>query len=254
MRYFNPSFFAPQKQQPSTLGSVTVIAPRGRSVSGFREPDVTLNGHYSSRTLDIPRSGPGTHRADKGLVYHAGTGHGKADAANVRCGTIRRCFVEMPSGSGPTRSRSWLLSTVTLLLLTSCATTRLAEEDQPPKAEALDIGYGKIDEGHLVGSVSTVYGEDSRITGPRTMIEMLARLPGVQVKESRIGGLSILVRGAGPLYVVDGMIFHGSINSIDPNTVESISVLKNAGETAIYGSRVGHGGVILIRTKKGGAK
>jgi TonB-dependent SusC/RagA subfamily outer membrane receptor len=50
------------------------------------------------------------------------------------------------------------------------------------------------------------------------------------------------------------MIFRGSINSIDPNTVESISVLKNAGETAIYGSQVGHGGVILIKTKRGGGK
>ena len=157
----------------------------------------------------------------------------------------------MLSESGPTRSRPWLLSTVTLLLLTGCATTQLAEEDRPPKAEALDIGYGEIDEGHMAGSVSTVYGEDTQITRSRTMLEMLARLPGVQVKESRIGGLSVLVRGAGPLYVVDGMIFHGSINSINPNTVESISVLKNAGETAIYGSQVGHGGVILIRTKGG---
>lgn len=162
--------------------------------------------------------------------------------------------MEMLSGPRPTRSPLWLVSTLPLMVLTGCATTRLAEESQPPKAEAVDVGYGTINQDHLAGSVSTVLGDEDQVTRPRTMIEMLARLPGVQVRESRSGEASVLVRGAGPLYVVDGMIFHGSINGIDPNTIESISVLKNAGETAIYGSQVGHGGVILIRTKGAGGR
>ena len=157
------------------------------------------------------------------------------------------------SGSGPAPLCPWLLGTLTLLFLTGCATTRLAEEDQPSKAEALDLGYGTINQDHLVGSVSTVYSDEGGLARTRTIAEMLARVPGVQVRETGSGGFSVLVRGASPLYVLDGMIFRGSLRSINPNTVESITVLKNAGETAIYGSRAAHGGVILIRTK-GGSK
>ena len=160
--------------------------------------------------------------------------------------------MEIPSGPWPTRSRRRSLGILALVALTGCATAPLADEGETPAAETVDVGYGVLNQDHLVGSIPTVQGDEGRVTRPRTMIEMLARLPGVQVKESRLGGMSVLVRGAGPLYVVDGMIFHGSIDSLDPNTVESISVLKNAGETAILGSQVGHGGVIVIRTRKGG--
>jgi len=162
--------------------------------------------------------------------------------------------MEPHSGSGTTPSRPWLFSTLTLLFLTGCATNRLAEEDQPSKAEALDIGYGTTNQDHLVGSVATVYSDEGQVSRTRTMVEMLARVPGVRVRDLHNGEIRVLVRGAGgPLYVLDGMIFHGSLSSINPSTVESITVLKNAGETAIYGSRAAHGGVILIRTK-GGSK
>ena len=127
----------------------------------------------------------------------------------------------------------------------------MAEEHQPPKAEALDVGYGTINQDHLVGSVATVYADEGQVSRTRTLAEMLARVPGVRVRDSRSGGISVLVRGGGALYVLDGMIFRGSLSSINPSTVESITVLKNAGETAIYGSRAAHGGVILIKTKIG---
>lgn len=159
--------------------------------------------------------------------------------------------MEMFSGSGPSPSRPWLFSTLTLLFLTGCATTRMAEEDHPPGAEALDLGYGSINQQHLVGSVTPVYSDGREVAGFRTIEEMLVRVPGVQVKELRDGDLRVLVRGGSPLYVVDGMIFRGSLRSINPNSVSSITVLKNAGETAIYGSRAAHGGVILIKTKRG---
>ncbi|MFG1691781.1 TonB-dependent receptor plug domain-containing protein, partial [Gemmatimonadota bacterium] len=124
----------------------------------------------------------------------------------------------MLARSCPNRSRPWVLSTLTLLFLTGCATTRLTEEDQPPRAEALEIGYGTINQDHLVGSVSTVYSDEGEVARTRTIAEMLARVPGVQVRESRSGGVSVLVRGASPLYVLDGMIFRGSLNSINPST------------------------------------
>ncbi len=172
-------------------------------------------------------------------------------SASVRGRPNGGVSMQMLSGFVPTGFRSWLSSALALLILTGCATTRLAEEGEPSRSETLDVGYGTIQRDHRDGSVSTVYADEVRVMHPRTMIDLLARLPGVRVKEKN-GYLNVLVRGSGPLYVVDGMIFRGSINSINPSTVESVSVLKNAGETAIYGSQVGHGGVILIKTKGGG--
>jgi len=74
------------------------------------------------------------------------------------------------------------------------------------------------------------------------------------------GGMTVRIRGATsflgseePLFVIDGMVVQsadGALDGINPNTIESITVLKNADETAIYGSR-GANGVILIKTKSG---
>ena len=68
---------------------------------------------------------------------------------------------------------------------------------------------------------------------------------------------SLLIRGIGsvnagtePLYVVDGMVYNGPINMINPNDIESIKILKDPSETAIYGMRGGNG-VVVITTKKG---
>jgi TonB-dependent SusC/RagA subfamily outer membrane receptor len=97
-----------------------------------------------------------------------------------------------------------------------------------------------------------------------TLAAMLARLPGVRVVNSTKlhGGIQVRIRGSSsfqgseePLFVLDGMPIpsgDGQIFSIDPNIIETITVLKDAGATAIYGSR-GANGVILIKTKSGGA-
>ncbi|MGL5683640.1 MAG: SusC/RagA family TonB-linked outer membrane protein [Marinifilaceae bacterium] len=70
-------------------------------------------------------------------------------------------------------------------------------------------------------------------------------------------GPQIIIRGIGslnassmPLYVVDGVPFEGSINSINPQDIESMSILKDASSSALYGSR-GANGVVIITTKKG---
>jgi TonB-dependent SusC/RagA subfamily outer membrane receptor len=70
----------------------------------------------------------------------------------------------------------------------------------------------------------------------------------------RIRGPNSLNAGQEPLFVVDGRVVPfagGDLGSMNPSTVESITVLKDAGSTAIYGSR-GANGVILIKTKMGG--
>lgn len=161
------------------------------------------------------------------------------------------------SESGPFSYHPWLFGALALLFLTACATTRLAEEEKPSEAETVDIGYGTIDKDHLVGSVATVQGDDVPAGRSRTLAEMLVRIPGVRIIETSPGSISVRIRdtnsflgGEDPLFVIDGMVFNGGLSSINPNTIESITVLKNAGETAIYGSR-GANGVILIKTKRG---
>lgn len=70
------------------------------------------------------------------------------------------------------------------------------------------------------------------------------------------GGTMVRIRGIGsinansPLYVIDDVPYTGNINAINPNDIESVNVLKDPSQTAIYGVR-GANGVILIKTKKG---
>ena len=66
----------------------------------------------------------------------------------------------------------------------------------------------------------------------------------------RIRGIGSISASSSPLYVVDGIPYDGNINAINPNDVESISVLKDATASALYGSR-GANGIIVITTKSG---
>lgn len=163
-------------------------------------------------------------------------------------------------GSRPIPYHPWFFGAIALFGLTTCTTTRLAEGEQPSNVEAVDIGYGAVNEHHLTGSVATVHSKDMQAIQPQTLTEMLARLPGVRVIELHGGGISVRIRGSTssflggeePLFILDGMPISsgdGEIRGINPNAIESITVLKDAGATAIYGSR-GANGVILIKTKR----
>lgn len=84
--------------------------------------------------------------------------------------------------------------------------------------------------------------------------------PGVQFDHSSgdptvspsmiIRGINSLNANTYPLIILDGMAYDGPLNMINPNDIESVKVLKNASETAIYGMR-GANGVVVITTKKG---
>jgi TonB-linked SusC/RagA family outer membrane protein len=123
----------------------------------------------------------------------------------------------------------------------------------------VDYGYFQVKKSDVTGSVSTLSAKDiSRV--PVTNVEQVltGRLPGVRVTTSDgspDSDVSIRIRGGGsitqsnaPLYIVDGLIV-SSIRDIPPTDVESITVLKDAASTAIYGAR-GSNGVIVITTKK----
>lgn len=65
----------------------------------------------------------------------------------------------------------------------------------------------------------------------------------------QIRGISSMSGKTTPLYVVDGMPYDGSINSISPSDIESMTVLKDAAASSLYGSRAANG-VVVITTKK----
>lgn len=127
--------------------------------------------------------------------------------------------------------------------------------------EIVVVGYGSMAEDDLTGSVSSVRGEDL-VARPALSVEqaLAGKVAGVDIatNSGRPGGRTkIRIRGSGsinasndPLYIVDGVVLTNAVNTIDPNDIESIEVLKDASSTAIYGTR-GSNGVIIITTKRG---
>lgn len=122
------------------------------------------------------------------------------------------------------------------------------------------IAYGTASKESLTGSVAVVNDKEIEKRPVSSVTQALEGMaPGVQVNGSKStpgGSPSILIRGintvngtTAPLYVVDGVVWNGGINDINPNDVENISVLKDAASCALYGSK-GANGVVLITTKR----
>ena len=131
-------------------------------------------------------------------------------------------------------------------------------EDKSLLSEVVVVGYGSQKKATLTGAVSTVGLDKVSSRSLNSVAEVLAgKTPGVMVTNEGGDPTSaprVNIRGAGgingetPLYVIDGSLFTG-VPQLNPNDIESISVLKDA-SSAIYGARAS-GGVILITTKKG---
>ncbi|RHO74588.1 TonB-dependent receptor [Parabacteroides sp. AF48-14] len=133
------------------------------------------------------------------------------------------------------------------------------KEDTQKLDEVVVVGYGVQKKVNLTGSVSTVKAETLETRPVSSVSAALAgQMPGVTAIQSsgRPGSQtgSITIRGknsvnaASPLVIVDGV--PGSMNTIDPADIESLTVLKDASSAAIYGVQAANG-VILITTKKG---
>lgn len=125
--------------------------------------------------------------------------------------------------------------------------------------EVVVVGYGTQKKATLTGSIAVTKGEDLKKSPAVNLSNSLAgRLPGI-IANNRSGqpgsGSSILIRGQStlgnnsPLIVIDGVWGREGFEQINPNDVESISVLKDA-SAAIYGAQAANG-VILITTKRG---
>ncbi len=145
-------------------------------------------------------------------------------------------------------------------------------ENSQELSEVIVIGYGTTSNIKKTGSVTTVKGEQVENT-PFTSVDkaLQGRVAGLQslggsgqpgsVQNIRIRGIGSMTAGADPLYVVDGVPINSgdltrgtttanALAGINPNDIESVSVLKDAASSSIYGSRAANG-VILITTKKG---
>ncbi|WP_345223468.1 SusC/RagA family TonB-linked outer membrane protein [Hymenobacter koreensis] len=158
--------------------------------------------------------------------------------------------------------------TVTAGQTVTIANTVLAE-NTTLLSEAVVVGYGVQRRQDVTGSISTVQSKDfvqGQVTNPEQLVQ--GKIAGVNVTTGggapgagttvRIRGNSSLNASNDPLFVIDGVpVDKGGISGasnpltlINPNDIESVTVLKDASATAIYGSRAS-AGVILITTKRG---
>ena len=123
------------------------------------------------------------------------------------------------------------------------------------------IGYGTQKKKDVTGSTVSVSGATlNEIKAPNIFNQLQGRAPGVDIVSNsaqigssgqiRIRGNRSITGNNNPLIVVDGMVYGGSINDINPEYIATVDILKDASATAIYGSR-GSNGVIIITTKRG---
>ncbi|MFP4292847.1 MAG: SusC/RagA family TonB-linked outer membrane protein [Cyclobacteriaceae bacterium] len=137
------------------------------------------------------------------------------------------------------------------------------EEDARQLEEVQVVAYGTQEKRELTSSIGAI---DNKLIKRQQLVSPTSALqgtvPGVNIISGsgqpgvnptiRIRGISSINSSSEPLIVLDGAVYNGNINTIDPNDIESMSVLKDAAAAALYGSRAASG-VILITTRSGEA-
>lgn len=132
-------------------------------------------------------------------------------------------------------------------------------ENNTALSDVVVVGYGKQKKNQIVGAVSTVKGKELRfptrnltnnLTGQVAGLIAIQRSgePGYDNSEFWIRGVSTFAGGSKPLVLVDGI--PRAINDIEPDEIETFTVLKDAASTAVYGAE-GANGVIIITSKRG---
>ncbi|WP_179197726.1 TonB-dependent receptor [Hymenobacter crusticola] len=225
---------------------------------------IAADGTVTGRVVDAKGEGiPGVTVVLEGTTLGASTdATGAYTISNVPAGsyTLITSYVGYNANRIPVNVTGGQATTV--------ATSTLAENTTLLN-EAVVVGYGTQRRQDVTGSVATVTSKDfvqGQVTNPEQLIQ--GKVAGVQITTGggapgsaatiRIRGGSSLNASNDPLIVIDGVPvetnnFTGSANPlslINPNDIETYTVLKDASATAIYGSRASNG-VILITTKKG---
>ena len=136
------------------------------------------------------------------------------------------------------------------------------QPDSEMLSDVLVVAYGTAKKESFTGSAQTIKSEQIE---KRTVANVTKALDGMAAGVQTTSGsgqpgagASVIIRGYGsinastsPLYVVDGVPYDGSINALNPNDIESMTVIKDASAGALYGAR-GANGVVIITTKHGG--
>lgn len=133
------------------------------------------------------------------------------------------------------------------------------ETDVKALEEVVVVGYGTQSTRELTGAVENINLKELQDIPVAQVGQMLqGRIPGVRINQTtgrpgegikvQIRGAASITAGADPLYVVDGMPISGDISNLNPAEIESISILKDAAATSLYGSRAANG-VVLVQTR-----
>lgn len=135
----------------------------------------------------------------------------------------------------------------------------IMKSDSEMLDEVMVVAYGTAKKSAFTGSASTIKAEKiAERTVSNVTNAMAGQVAGVQITQNngqpgssasiRIRGIGSMSASNAPLYVVDGVPYDGEISAINPQDIESMTVLKDAAANAIYGAR-GANGVVLITTK-----
>ncbi|MDN5199913.1 TonB-dependent receptor [Fulvivirgaceae bacterium BMA10] len=152
------------------------------------------------------------------------------------------------------------MKTETIVIGNNTTINIALQDDLTVLSEIIVVAYGTAKKGAFTGSATQINAEaleGRALTNISAAIEGSAGIqfspgsgqPGAS-SPIRVRGFGSVNASSAPLYVVDGVIFSGSLSSINPNDVESITVLKDAASTALYGNKAANG-VVLITTKTG---
>ena len=136
----------------------------------------------------------------------------------------------------------------------------ILKDDQQILEEVVVIGYGAVKKKDLTGAIAQVKTDKYATQQNTNVLDMLnGTVAGFNsnigtsasgANEMEIRGPASLSANNSPLVVLDGVIFNGSINDINPSDIETVDVLKDASSAAVYGSRSA-AGVVIINTKQG---
>lgn len=221
------------------------------SVSGFNSYAQSSKHHVSGKVTDATngKSLPGVDVLVKGTTIGTTTSPKGQYNLNIPAAndTLVFSYIGYSSQDIPVRGRS----KVNVKLVNKVINGK----------QLVVVGYGTQQKEAVTGSVVSISGAKiNKVQSSNISSALQGRIPGVRIQQTsaqpgatmqiRIRGTRSLTASNNPLIVLNGIPFGGSLSDIDPNQIKSISVLKDASATAIYGSR-GANGVILIQTVSG---
>lgn len=148
----------------------------------------------------------------------------------------------------------WLIFIPLALVITACGSAKKLPEgvnNPNPQDEEVQIGYGQATHKEVGSAVNNVKVDEVTVQSYTSIAEYLrSRVPGIEVNPNgtiKIRGQQAVLAPSEALVVVDGTICD-NINTVNPNQIHSVQVLKDGGSTAIYGNRGGNG-VVMITTR-----